>query len=219
MSSGKTALIIGATGLIGTELVKLVSASDYYQKIYLLARRKTGFESTKVEDILSNFDHLDESLKNIQADDVYNCLGTTMKNAGSKEEFYKVDFSYPIEIARIMREKGSQTFLNVSSLGARKSSIIFYNRVKGELEEALQETGFGTLVIFRPSLLLGDRKEKRTGEDIAKKTYKVLDKIFVGPLKKYSGIKGQTVAHAMFEMAKRKPRGVTILESDKIKEV
>ena len=219
MTRDKKALIIGATGLIGTELVKLVSESDYYHKVYLLVRKKSGFESDKVKDILANFNKLEESLKSIQADDIYNCLGTTMKKAGSKEEFHKIDFSYPIEIDRIMKKKGSDTFLNVSALGAKKSSIIFYNRVKGELEEALKDTGFSSLVIFRPSLLLGERKEKRAGEDIAKKTYNVLDKVFVGPLKKYSGIKGQTVAYAMFEMAKRKPQGLTILESDKIKEV
>jgi uncharacterized protein YbjT (DUF2867 family) len=142
-----------------------------------------------------------------------------MKKAGSKEEFHKVDFGYPIEIARIMKKKGSRTFLNVSALGAKKDSLIFYNRVKGELEAALQDTGFSSLVIFRPSLLLGERNENRIGEDIAKRTYKILDKIFIGPLKKYSGIKGQTVAHAMFEMAKRKRQGLTILESDEIKEV
>jgi uncharacterized protein YbjT (DUF2867 family) len=161
----RKALIIGATGLIGSELVNLVSQSDYYQKIYVLVRRETGLGTDKIEEILVNFDDLEESLKSIQADDVYNCLGTTMKNAGSKEEFYKVDFSYPIEIARMMRKKGSDTFLNVSALGANKSSLIFYNRVKGELEEALQETGFDSLVIFRPSLLLGNRNEKRFGED------------------------------------------------------
>lgn len=219
MTRNKKALIIGATGLIGNELVKLVLKSDYYQKIYVLVRRETGLSNDKLEEILANFDDLEESLKSIQVDDIYNCLGTTIKKAGSKEEFYKVDFTYPIEIARIMKKKGSGTFLNVSALGAKKGSIIFYNRVKGELEDALQNTGFSSLVIFRPSLLLGDRKEKRTGEDIAKKTYKVLDKIFVGPFKKYSGIKGQTVANAMFEMAKRNPQGLTILESDKIKEV
>lgn len=219
MTRNKKALIIGATGLIGNELVKLLLKSDYYQKIYVLVRRETGLSNDKLEKILANFDDLEESLKSIQVDDIYNCLGTTIKKAGSKEEFYKVDFTYPIEIARIMKKNGSGTFLNVSALGAKKGSIIFYNRVKGELEDALQNTGFSSLVIFRPSLLLGDRKEKRTGEDIAKKTYKVLDKIFVGPFKKYSGIKGQTVAYAMFEMAKRNPQGLTILESDKIKEV
>jgi len=215
----KKALIIGATGLIGNELVKLVSQSDYYEQIYLLVRRKTGFESDKVVEILADFDNLEESLKSIQADDVYNCLGTTMKKAGSKEEFHKVDFSYPIKIARIMKKNGSETFLNVSALGASKSSVIFYNRVKGELEDALSKVEFKSLVIFRPSLLLGNRNEKRAGEDIAKKTYKVLDKIFIGPLKKYSGIEGRTIALAMFEMAKRKPEGLTILESDKIKKV
>lgn len=219
MTTDRKALIIGATGLIGNELVNLVLQSDYYHKIYILVRSVTGLRSDKVEEVLANFDELEETLKSIQADDIYNCLGTTMKNAGSKEKFHKIDYSYPIEIARIMKKKGSETYLNVSALGANKSSIIFYNRVKGELEQALEETGFNSLVIFRPSLLLGDRKEKRTGEDIAKKTYKVLDKIFVGPLKKYSGIQGATVASAMFEMAKRKPEGVTILESDKIKEV
>ena len=219
MTKEKKALIIGATGLIGNELVNLVSRSDYYQRIYILVRRKTGFESDKVIEILADFDNLEESLKSIQVNDVYNCLGTTMKKAGSKEEFHKIDFSYPIEIARTMRKNGSETFLNVSALGANKSSVIFYNRVKGELEEALGEVEFKSLVIFRPSLLLGDRNEKRAGEDIAKKTYKVLDKIFIGPLKKYSGIEGKTVALAMFEMAKRNPEGLTILESDEIKKV
>jgi len=219
LTKEKKALIIGATGLIGNELINLVSRSDYYQRIYILVRRKKGFESDKVIEILADFDNLEESLKSIQVNDVYNCLGTTMKKAGSKEEFHKIDFSYPIEIARTMRKNGSETFLNVSALGANKSSVIFYNRVKGELEEALGEVEFKSLVIFRPSLLLGDRNEKRAGEDIAKKTYKVLDKIFIGPLKKYSGIEGKTVALAMFEMAKRNPEGLTILESDEIKKV
>lgn len=219
MTKEKKALIIGATGLIGKELVKLVSQSEYYQHIYLLVRRNTGIENDKVSEILSDFNNLEESLKSIQVDDVYNCLGTTMKKAGSKKEFYRVDFSYPMEIAGIMKKNGCETFLNVSALGAKKGSIIYYNRVKGELEEALHEMAFKSLILFRPSLLLGDRNEKRAGEDIAKKTYKVLDKIFIGPLKKYSGIEGRTVAQAMFEMAKRKPEGLTILESDKIKEV
>lgn len=219
MTTERKALILGATGLIGRELAKLLSQTDYYQKIYVLVRRETGLSSDKLEEIIANFDDLQESLNSIQADDVYNCLGTTMKKAGSKEEFHKVDFGYPIEIARIMKKKGSGTFLNVSALGAKKDSLIFYNRVKGELEAALQDTGFSSLVIFRPSLLLGERNEKRIGEDIAKRTYKILDKIFIGPLKKYSGIKGRTVAHAMFEMAKRKQQGLTILESDEIKEV
>lgn len=219
MTRERKALILGATGLIGRELVKLVSQSDYYQNIYVLVRRESGLRDDEIEEIIANFDDLEESLKSIQAEDVYNCLGTTMKKAGSKEEFHKVDFGYPIEIARIMKKKGSGTFLNVSALGAKKDSVIFYNRVKGELEAALQDIGFNTLVIFRPSLLLGERNEKRTGEDIAKRTYKMLDKIFIGPFKKYSGIKGLTVAHAMFEMAKRKPQGLTILESDEIKEV
>lgn len=219
MTKEKKALIIGATGLIGNELVNLVSLSGYYQRIYLLVRRKTGFESDKVIEIPTDFDDLEGTLKSIQVNDVYNCLGTTMKKAGSKEKFHKIDFQYPIEIARIMRKNGAETFLNVSALGANKSSVIFYNKVKGELEEALGEVEFKSLVNFRPSLLLGDRNEKRAGEDIAKKTYKILDKIFVGPLKKYSGIKAQTVAYAMFEMAKRNPLGLTILESDKIKEV
>ncbi len=219
MTTERKALILGATGLIGRELAKVLSQTDYYRKIYVLVRKETGSSSDKIEEIMANFDDLEESLNSIQADDVYNCLGTTMKKAGSKEEFHKVDFGYPIEIARIMKKKGSRTFLNVSALGAKKDSLIFYNRVKGELEAALQDTGFSSLVIFRPSLLLGERNEKRIGEDIAKRTYKILDKIFIGPLKKYSGIQGRTVAFAMFEMAKRKPQGLTILESDKIKEV
>ncbi|MGD9328764.1 MAG: NAD-dependent epimerase/dehydratase family protein, partial [Cyclobacteriaceae bacterium] len=118
MTTERKALIIGATGLIGRELTKLLSQTDYYQKIYVLVRRETGLSGERIEEIMANFDDLEESLNSIQADDVYNCLGTTMKKAGSKEEFHKVDFGYPIEIARIMKKKGSEAFLNVSALGA-----------------------------------------------------------------------------------------------------
>jgi len=217
LSNNRKALVVGSTGLIGKELIQIIQEHTYYKKIYVPVRREVGFENDMIEELVIDFDKLDELLENIYVHDVYCCLGTTMKKAGCREAFYTVDYNYPVKIAKLMHKNGAESFLNVSALGANKNSMIFYNRVKGEVEEALIEIGFKSLAIFRPSLLLGDRSEKRIGEDIAKKTYKVLDKIFIGPLKKYSGIEGRIVARAMFEVAKRKIEGVTILESDEIR--
>jgi uncharacterized protein YbjT (DUF2867 family) len=215
----KTALIAGSTGLIGQELAEQIAADNYYGEVYLIVRKETQRVLNSCKELVVDFDNLQESLAHIHVDDVYCCLGTTMKMAGSREAFHRVDFQYPVEIAKIMKKNGAEVFLLVSALGANTKSMIFYNRVKGKVEEALKELGFRSLVIFRPSLLLGDRKEKRVGEDIAKKTYKVLDRLFIGPLKKYAGIHGKVVAHAMQEMGKRHISGVTILESDEIKKV
>jgi uncharacterized protein YbjT (DUF2867 family) len=174
------------------------------------------FCTPKARVIMTDFEDLPDSLKGIEADHVYCCLGTTMKKAGSKEAFRKVDLEYPFKLAEIMLTKKAQKFLLVSALGAGKNSIIFYNRVKGEVEQAIGGLGYPSLYIFRPSLLYGERKEARIGEDIAKKTYKYLDKLFIGPLKKYKGIHAEKVASSMIKMAKTNKNETKILESDQI---
>lgn len=217
MENQKTALIAGATGLVGSELLRLLIAQKKYRKIYVPVRRKTGLDAQCVEEMLINFNDLEDELKNINADEVYCCLGTTMKKAGSKQAFYRVDYQYPYDLAKIMKKNGAERFLLVSSIGADPKSLFYYSRVKGDLEEALKEIGFRSLVIFRPSLLLGERDEKRTGEDIAKNVYKAIDKLFVGPLAKYAGIEAHVVASAMLAMACKELDGCKVLESDEIR--
>lgn len=219
LDSKRTALIAGSTGLVGNELARILDADDYYDEVYLPVRRTTDRAFAHAKELVVDFERLEMSLSGIRVDDVYCCLGTTMHKAGSKEAFYRVDYTYTLRLAEIARQNGAKQFLIVTALGAKRGSIFFYNRVKGELERALGGLGFASLVILRPSLLLGARKEKRKGEDIAKKAYKFLDTIFTGPLRKYAGIEAHIVARAMFKMACQQRPGTIILESHEIKSV
>jgi uncharacterized protein YbjT (DUF2867 family) len=212
------AVVAGSTGLVGSHLLRMLIKNADYDRIWMLTRRPQYTDNPKVVIILTDFENLADSLKEIEADHVFCCLGTTMKKAGSKEAFRKVDLEYPFKLAEIMLAKKAQKFLLISALGANRNSIIFYNRVKGEVEEAIGGLGYTSLYIFRPSLLLGEREEARTGEDIAKKIYKYLDKFFIGPLKKYKSIHAEKVAASMIEMAKTDKNETKILESDQIME-
>jgi len=150
------------------------------------------------------------------ADDVYCCLGTTIKKAGSKEAFYKVDHTYVVQLAQVTAGKGATQFLVVSSMGADAGAMFFYNKVKGEMERDVQQQGLNTVHIFRPSLLLGEREEVRTGEEVASKVMEPLSKLMIGPLKKYKPIAGETVAKAMLYAATQNQYGVHIHPSDEI---
>jgi uncharacterized protein YbjT (DUF2867 family) len=211
----KTALIAGATGLIGSELAQLLRASSYYQKIYLLVRREVATEDEKVEPLVLDYDAFRaEDLPKVQ--DVYCCLGTTMKNAGSKAAFRKVDYHYPLKLAELCRKNGAEQYMLVSSMGADKKSRFFYNQVKGEVEEALAGVGYPALHIFRPSILLGDRKDKRTGEKIAQKMMKAIAPLLVSKLRNYRPIYGKTVAEAMLVAAQQQRQGPHLFESAQI---
>lgn len=211
----KTALIAGATGLIGSELAQLLQASSYYQKIYLLVRREVATEDKKIETLVLDYDEFKaEDLPRIQ--DVYCCLGTTMKNAGSKAAFRKVDYHYPLKLAELCRKNGAEQYMLVSSMGANKDSRFFYNQVKGETEEALAGVGYPALHIFRPSILLGDRKEKRVGEKIAQKVMQAVSPLLVAKLRNYRPIYGKTVAEAMLVAAQQKRQGPHLFESAQI---
>lgn len=207
----KTALLIGATGLIGGHLTKKLLNHSSYSTVKVLVRKPLDFQHPKLEQIIINFDNFDESL--VVADDVFCCLGTTMKQAGSKEAFYKVDFIYPIEIAKAALQNGAKQYLIVSALSANTKSMFYYSRVKGEIEHALADLNFSTLLIFRPSLLLGERKESRAGEGFAAVIMNTLD--FLIP-KKNKAIKGETVANAMLDSAQKGIKGKKVFESDEL---
>lgn len=204
----KTALIVGATGLIGGHLTQKLLNHPSYAKVKVLVRKPLDYQHPKLEQIIVNFDNFDKSL--VMADNVFCCLGTTMKQAGSKEAFYKVDFTYPFEIAKAALQNGAQQYLIVTAMGADAKSLFYYNRVKGEIEKALTDLNFPTLLIFRPSLLLGERKDSRAGEGFATIIMKAFD--FLTP-KKYKAINGETVANAMLDLAQKGIKGKQILES------
>lgn len=205
----KTALIAGSTGLIGSQLLSLLLQNPAYTKVIALTRVDLP-QHPKLTQVRVDFARLGENSSTIKADDVYCCLGTTMAKAGSKENFYQVDFYFPFLLAKTTRSVGAKKFMLVSALGANKSSSIYYNQVKGEIEEAISSVAFDAVHIFRPSLLLGPRTEKRSAEDAAKFFYKVLG--FLIP-KKYKAIESIKVARAMQHFASEDKKGIFIHES------
>ena len=206
----KKALIAGATGLTGSYLLKQLLADDHYASVVAVTRKPLGFHHDKLVNIVTDFERLDDVAAQLTADDVFCCLGTTIRKAGSQAAFRKVDFDYPLKLAQLTLKNGAQKFLLVSALGADASSRIFYNRVKGEAEEAIRNTGFPALHIFRPSLLLGPRNEQRSAEDAAKWFYKVFGWLI--PLR-YKAIHARTVARAMQHHAHQSKSGVFVHES------
>lgn len=206
----RTALIAGSTGLIGNQLLQLLLESHHYARVIAISRKPLEISHPKLDNIVFEFDRMSEHHPKLQADDVFCCLGTTIKKVKTKEKFRKVDFDYPLELARITKANGAVQFLLVSALGADKKSGIFYNQVKGDLEEAIGELGFKSYHIFRPSLLLGDRKESRTGEDAGKVMFKYLG--FLIPAR-YKAIESIKVARAMEKIATQNQSGVHVYES------
>lgn len=206
----KVALLAGSTGLIGNQLVELLLKDPYYSKVIAISRRPLSIVHDKLENIVIKIDQLAKQTQLI-ADDVFCCLGTTIKQAGSKEAFRKVDFDFPVQLAELLKAKGAKQYLLISALGSNKNSSIFYNKVKGEVEEAISSIGYDCLHIFKPSLLTGPRKEKRAGEDVAKVIYKYLG--FLIPTK-YKSIESIKVARAMQALAKEDKTGIFIHESD-----
>ena len=204
----KTAVIAGGTGLIGRQLLRLLLASNRYSKVIGLTRSDLGPHPKLVQVKTDGTDLIFDSTERV--DDVFCCLGTTMAKARSREKFYQVDFTYPLELAKATLGVGAKQFLIVSSLGANKKSPAYYNRVKGEIEEALAGLGFNSLHIFRPSLLLGDRQEQRAGEDAAKFFYRLFG--FIIP-KKFKAIDAGKVARAMLHFATKEQNGKFIHES------
>ena len=213
---GKTALIAGATGLVGGEVLKLLIEEAQYKKVIVFTRRELSYKNTKIEQHIVDFNQLEKYQSFVKADHVFCCLGTTMKKAGSKENFYRVDFKYSYELARLAKENNVLQFNLISSIGANKRSLVFYNKVKGELETAIAQLGFYIFNIFRPSLLLGDRKENRTGEKFGIMLASVIAPLLMGDLKKYRAVDAQLVAKAMIKAALNEKPGEHIIESDDI---
>jgi uncharacterized protein YbjT (DUF2867 family) len=206
----KTALIAGSTGLIGSQLLPLLCEHSVYQKVIALTRQPLGYTHAKLEPIITDASGVSSLGSRLQAHHLFCCLGTTMRQAKTKDAFRQVDYHYPLALATLGRQWGAQKFLLVSALGASASSAIFYNRVKGEAEDAIKKAGFDTLHIFRPSLLLGPRTEKRPGEDAAKLFYKIFGGLIP---KKWQAIESIKVARAMVAMADSPETGIHVHES------
>lgn len=218
-NKNKTALVLGASGLVGNELVKILIKQNGYERIHVLVRKPIGIKESKCEQHIIDFDHLHGYSELFQVTDVFCCLGTTIKKAKSKEAFRKVDFSYPVEAAKLAKENEVDKFLIISAMGANRKSFVFYNQVKGQLEESLLQLNLPSLHIFRPSLLLGEREEFRLGEKLAIQVIGFFNTIMVGPLRPYKPIEAKKVAAAMAKTANTDKKGVNIYSSHEIEQI
>lgn len=216
----KIALIAGATGLVGGHLLDLLLEDENYTEVKVLSRRSLGGNDGKLKEIIiENFDNLEKETSLLTADDYFCCLGTTIKKAGSKAAFKKVDFEYPASLAAIARENNANSYHIISAMGADSKSFIFYNKVKGEVEEAIKAMKLNKAFIYRPSFIEGERAEKRAGEKAALWFADKFDFIFSGPLKKYAAVHAKTIANAMLETANNGKDTFKIIPSDEIEKL
>ncbi|MGQ0577604.1 MAG: NAD-dependent epimerase/dehydratase family protein [Betaproteobacteria bacterium] len=213
--SGKSALLAGATGLVGGCVLRRLLAHPSYSRVEILLRRESPIRDSKLSQRIVDFANLQPGVAGNAPDEVFCCLGTTIRKAGSQEAFRRVDHDYPLALARFAAAAGAGKFLMVSALGADPKSALFYNRVKGEVEQAIAAVGLPTPYFFRPSLLLGARAENRSAEKVGIAAAKLLAPLLVGGLRKYRPIHADSVAAAMIHVANHLiPAGV--IESDAI---
>ena len=211
----KTALVFGSSGLVGQQLVKKLIQNNSFQKIKLFVRKKPYIQNPKIEIIETKFDNLEILSPEIKGDSCFLCIGTTKKNSPDKTEYQRVELDLPKKIANLAKQNKIQSFIFVSSGYANSKSSGDYLRYKGLVEEELISLKFDNLGILRPSFLLGNRKEKRTGEKIGIIIFQILSPLMMGPLKRMKPIHVKLVANAMINIAQSDFRQ-TIFESDEI---
>jgi uncharacterized protein YbjT (DUF2867 family) len=205
-----TVLIAGATGMVGAQLLaKLLGAADY-QRVTVLGRRAPPVNDTKLEVCISDFSNLATLQSALACDDVFCCLGTTLRAAGSREAFERVDYQMVADLARFTRAAGARRFFLVSALGSSARSLSFYSRVKARAEAAVAEAGFETVHIVRPSLLLGARVESRPMEALGRRLAPMLNPLLVGPMRSARAIPAEEVAQSLLTLARRSERGLHI---------
>jgi uncharacterized protein YbjT (DUF2867 family) len=211
----KTALLFGASGLVGSHVLNQLISNNSYSKIKLFVRTTINISDPKIEIIQTDFKNLENHREDIKGDDCFFCIGTTKKNSPDKNEYKRVELEVPKQVAQIAKSNSVNSFVFISSGYADPKSSGDYLKFKGEVEEELKRLNFSKLGIMRPSFLLGDRKEKRIGEKIGIFVFKLLSPLFLGPLKKMKPIHSATVAKAMITITQNKV-SKTIFESDEI---
>jgi len=212
-------ILVGASGLIGSHLLTALIESAEISRILLILRRPLNITNPKVRELIVNFDELEQYALEIKGDIIYSCLGTTTAATPDSNLYRKIDLEYPLNLARIGAENGIRQFHLVSSMGANVNSSSSYLKLKGELEEKLKELSLGSLHIYQPSLLTGNRREYRLGEKIAAPIFKLIEPLLIGPLKKYRSIKAETVARAMLNQSLKEIKGTFIYPSIQIQEL
>jgi uncharacterized protein YbjT (DUF2867 family) len=204
----RTALIAGATGLVGGECLRLLLATSAYSRVVVLTRRALGVASRnpKVQEVIVDFTALDGVRGQLRVDHVFCALGTTIRKAGSRARFREVDFEYPRRLAELTLAGGATHFSLVSAMGASSTSGVFYSRVKGELEDSLRAMGWPSLCVLRPSVIAGDRQESRPMERIAEHVLRFAPRT-------WRAVPATAIAASMVATALAAPPGLTVIES------
>ena len=205
----KTAIIIGATGLTGSNLLKKLLLDEDFTIVKIFVRRATGIAHSKLQEYIIDFTAIESIKKHITGDVLFSCLGTTIKQAGSRQNQYQVDFTYQYDFAKYAAENAVSDYVLISSASANAKSMFFYTKIKGELEHVVKKLPFMRIRILQPSILQGERNNKRAGEEIGVKFINILGNLFP-VVKKYRSITGEDLAKAMIIIYKKQ-------EIDKIK--
>ncbi len=212
----KIANVIGATGLVGKQLVKILLTDNQFEKVRIFVRRDTGISHKKLEQKIVDFTRPETWQKDLKGDVLFSALGTTLKQAGSKEKQYDIDVVINRNFAKKAKENGIENYVVVSSVGADAKSKVFYLHIKGKLDKEVQEMDFKNLVIIRPASLTGDRENKRLGELI---TVPVLNFLTIFMMKKYRPIEDVTVAKAMINGVLKPDESKIIWEAEEVFEL
>ncbi len=206
-----TAVLAGATGLVGGECLRQLLVSRRYGRVIVVTRRElgAGLQHDKLHDVVVEFARLGDVKSQLCGDHVFCALGTTIRKAGSQQRFREVDYEFPLRLAQLTLGNGARHFSVVSALGASRSSPFFYSRVKGEMEEGLRQMGWSGLAILRPSVIAGERAESRPLERLGEHLLRFAPAT-------WRPVAARDIAAAMVAMALREPQGVTVIESRQI---
>lgn len=210
------AIVVGATGLVGGELLNLLSSAKFFDTVLVLTRKPVIGLPSHFKNIIMNFSDDKDVIEKLRGTDLFFCFGTTLKTAGSKEKFVEIEWEGSRRLLQAAKKNGVLNLYLVSAMGANARASILYNRIKGQIEELSKELGFQSVTVFRPSLLLGERHEARISEGWAQKLIGPLRGAFVGPLLKYRPVEGELVATRLIEKSQNPLHGFEIVENDSI---
>ena len=213
------AIIAGSSGLIGSNLLDILLQEAFYDEVLILVRKELAIQHPKLSQLVIDFDQLETYANQLTGHAIFCCLGTTRHKTPDRAIYRKIDHDYPLILAQLAHKNGVEQYHLVSSVGANAASSTFYIKTKGETEADIQQVNFPALHIYRPSLLTGNRTEKRVEEKIVTGLFKIIDPLLFGGLKKYRSIKAKTVAAAMYKQSIKTNTGLFIYESDKIKQL
>ena len=216
--SKKSAIILGATGLTGGLLLNELLEDHRYDTVKIFSRSPSNINHPKLTEFLGDLLALSNFKSDFTGDEVYCCIGTTKSKTPDKEKYRSIDYGIPVAAAHLSKENNIPAFFVISALGADAKSAIFYNKIKGQMEEAVLEQGIAHTYILQPSIIGGQRDERRLGEWIAQKVFSVFNMLLLGPMKKYRSIQASTIAKAMIWLANNKYSTSRIM-SDEIENI